>query len=51
MQTSTYRYLDLDRNDGIATVALANPEKRNALSLAAMEEMLEVLPRSRPTRA
>jgi len=42
MQTSTYRYLDLDRNDGIATVALANPEKRNALSLAAMEEMLEV---------
>jgi enoyl-CoA hydratase/carnithine racemase len=42
MQTSTYRYLDLDRNDGIATIALANPEKRNALSLAAMEEMLEV---------
>jgi enoyl-CoA hydratase/carnithine racemase len=42
MQTSTYHYLDLDRNDGIATVALANPEKRNALSLAAMEEMLEV---------
>jgi len=42
MQTSTYRYLDLDRNDGVATIALANPEKRNALSLAAMEEMLEV---------
>jgi enoyl-CoA hydratase/carnithine racemase len=42
MQTSTYRYLDLDRNDGIATIALANPEKRNALSLAAMEEMLDV---------
>jgi enoyl-CoA hydratase/carnithine racemase len=42
MQTSTYRYLDLDRSDGIATIALANPEKRNALSLAAMEEMLDV---------
>jgi enoyl-CoA hydratase/carnithine racemase len=42
MQTSTYRYLDLDRNDGVATIALANPEKRNALSLAAMEEMLDV---------
>jgi enoyl-CoA hydratase/carnithine racemase len=42
MQTSTYRYLDLDRSEGIATIALANPEKRNALSLAAMEEMLEV---------
>jgi enoyl-CoA hydratase/carnithine racemase len=42
MQTSTYRYLDLDRNDGVATISLANPEKRNALSLAAMHEMLDV---------
>ena len=42
MQTSTYRYLDLDRNDGVATSSLANPEKRNALSLAAMHEMLDV---------
>jgi enoyl-CoA hydratase/carnithine racemase len=42
MQTSTYRYLTLDRSDGVATVALANPEKRNALSQGAMAEMLEV---------
>jgi enoyl-CoA hydratase/carnithine racemase len=42
MQTSTYRYLELDRNDGVATIALANREKRNALSLAAMHEMLDV---------
>jgi enoyl-CoA hydratase/carnithine racemase len=43
MQTSTYRYLTLDRSDdGIATVALANPERRNALSLETLEEMLGV---------
>ena len=42
MQTSTYRYLHLERAGGVAIVALANPEKRNALSLAAMEEMLGV---------
>jgi len=43
MQTSTYRYLTLDRSDdGIATVSLANPERRNALSLETLEEMLGV---------
>ncbi len=40
--TAPYRYLTLDRDDGVATVALTNPEKRNALSLEAMEEMLAV---------
>ncbi len=43
MQTSTYRYLTLDRSDdGIAIVSLANPERRNALSLETLEEMLGV---------
>ena len=42
MQTTAYRYLTLDRSDGVATVSLANPEKRNALSLETMEEMLGV---------
>jgi enoyl-CoA hydratase/carnithine racemase len=43
MQTSTYRYLTVDRSDdGIATVSLANPERRNALSLETLEEMLGV---------
>jgi enoyl-CoA hydratase/carnithine racemase len=42
MQTSTYRYLTLEQADGIATVSLANPAKRNALSLEAMEEMLAI---------
>ena len=42
MQTSTYRFLTCDRSDGIATVALANPAKRNALSLETMGELLDV---------
>jgi enoyl-CoA hydratase/carnithine racemase len=37
-----YRYLAVERADGIATVTLANPEKRNALSLETMHEMLAV---------
>jgi enoyl-CoA hydratase/carnithine racemase len=43
MQTSAYRYLTYECDDAIATLSLANPEKRNALSLEAMEELLGVV--------
>jgi len=36
------RYLTVDLEDAIATVTLANPERRNALSLETMREMLGV---------
>lgn len=39
----TYHYLTVDGRDGIATVTLNRPEKRNALSLAVMRELLAVL--------
>ena len=39
----TYQYLTVTGSDGIATVTLARPEKRNALSLAVMRELLGVL--------
>ncbi len=39
METSTYRTLLLDVNAGIATLTLANPDKRNALSLSALGEL------------
>jgi enoyl-CoA hydratase/carnithine racemase len=43
MQTSTERFLTCERgDDGVAIVSLVNPAKRNALSLAAIEEMLDV---------
>ncbi len=43
MQTTTERFLTCERgDDGVAIVSLVNPAKRNALSLAAIEEMLEV---------
>ena len=42
MQTTSYEFLTVDRADGIATVSLANPARRNALSSEAMTEMLDV---------
>lgn len=36
------RYLTVDVEEGIATVTLANPQRRNALSLETMREMLAV---------
>ncbi|MEO6990858.1 MAG: enoyl-CoA hydratase [Candidatus Baltobacteraceae bacterium] len=41
--TETYDFIAVERNDGIATVTLARPEKRNALSLAVMRELIEAL--------
>ncbi len=40
--SSAYRYLAVDVTEGIATVTLSNPERRNALSLETMREMLTV---------
>ncbi len=40
--SGAYRYLAVDVAEGIATVTLANPERRNALSLETMREMLSV---------
>jgi enoyl-CoA hydratase/carnithine racemase len=39
---STLDYLAIETSDGIASVTLANPQKRNPLSLAAMRELLAV---------
>jgi enoyl-CoA hydratase/carnithine racemase len=39
---STLDYLAVETSDGIASVTLANPQKRNPLSLAAMRELLTV---------
>jgi enoyl-CoA hydratase/carnithine racemase len=36
-----YEYLAVETNDGIASVTLANPARRNPLSLAAMRELLQ----------
>ncbi len=43
LETKTYQYLNYETNDGIAEIALANPEKRNALSRAAMREIVTAL--------
>jgi enoyl-CoA hydratase/carnithine racemase len=37
---SPYEFISLEARDGIATVTLRHPEKRNALSLATMRELL-----------
>jgi enoyl-CoA hydratase/carnithine racemase len=42
LDTSPYRTLSVECADGIATVALTNPDKRNALSLASLLELLAV---------
>jgi enoyl-CoA hydratase/carnithine racemase len=39
----SYQYVSVDQRDGIATITLNRPEKRNALSLAVMRELLGVL--------
>ena len=39
----TYRFLTVESREGIATVTLARPEKRNALSLAVMRELIGIL--------
>jgi enoyl-CoA hydratase/carnithine racemase len=36
----SYEFISLEARDGIATVTLSRPEKRNALSLATMRELL-----------
>jgi enoyl-CoA hydratase/carnithine racemase len=43
IDTTAYKYLTYDVADGIATVTLANPEKRNALSSATMHEVIDAL--------
>ena len=43
IDTSTFRRIALERGDGIAAIVLANPEKRNALSLETMRELIAAL--------
>lgn len=43
IETSAYQFLNSDAADGIATITLANPEKRNALSRATMRELITAL--------
>ena len=43
LETAGYRYLLVDRAAGIATVTLNRAEKRNALSLEVMREVIAVL--------
>jgi enoyl-CoA hydratase/carnithine racemase len=40
IETDTYEYLTYGCKDGVATITLANPEKRNALSAATMRESI-----------
>jgi enoyl-CoA hydratase/carnithine racemase len=40
IETNTYEYLTFGSESGIATITLANPEKRNALSAATMRELV-----------
>ena len=40
LETAGYRYLLVDRAAGIATLTLNRPEKRNALSLEVMHEVI-----------
>jgi enoyl-CoA hydratase/carnithine racemase len=39
MLDTTFRTIELELRDGIATLTLANPDKRNALSLLALNEL------------
>ena len=51
--TETYDFITVERNDGIAAITLARPEKRNALSLGVMRELiagLEALGNDRSVR-
>jgi enoyl-CoA hydratase/carnithine racemase len=41
--TGTYQFLTSEVAEGIATLTLARPEKRNALSLAVMQELIAAL--------
>lgn len=50
MIESTFDYLAVETSDGIASVTLANPQKRNPLSLAAMRELLAVFESIRDDR-
>lgn len=43
IETKTYQFLNYETADGIAEITLANPEKRNALSRAAMREIVVAL--------
>ena len=53
IEASVYRFLTVERTGGVASVTLANPEKRNALSAATMRELhasLEAVGRDREVR-
>jgi enoyl-CoA hydratase/carnithine racemase len=43
IETSNYQFLTYETGDGLATITLANPEKRNALSTATMREVIAAL--------
>jgi enoyl-CoA hydratase/carnithine racemase len=43
IETRSYRHITFREDDGIAVITLSRPEKRNALSLATMKELLDVL--------
>ncbi len=43
IETSSYEHITLDAGDGIATITLANPTRRNSLSLEMMREILGVI--------
>jgi enoyl-CoA hydratase/carnithine racemase len=43
LETAAYRFLTSEADSGIATITLANPEKRNALSLETMHELIAAL--------
>ena len=45
IETRAYPHLNIATSDGIATIELANVERRNALSLAVMRELLTVFER------
>ncbi|HMD03398.1 MAG TPA: enoyl-CoA hydratase/isomerase family protein, partial [Candidatus Baltobacteraceae bacterium] len=43
VETSAYQFIRLEKSGGIATLVLANPEKRNALSRQTMREIIAAL--------
>src|SRR6202163_5158056 len=43
IETTSYHYLNYETGEGIATITLANAEKRNALSRATMQEIIVAL--------
>ena len=51
IETSAYRFVTYDAAEGIARITLANPEKRNALSRAAMREVVTALDAAAQDRA